>query len=440
MTFAALLCACGDNGGRGDESATGTTTGVASLTTTTTTVGTTGASASESGGVTEGGSQSESASGSSSAGMTGSSGGMTKFDLGVVPDASAGCGGGGGGNEPDFSYIWIANSSEGTISKINTQTLVEEGRYIVRPDQAGSPSRTSVNLSGDVAVANRNGGLTKVYARPERCIESNGMPGIQTSTNGTYLPWGVEECVAWHTPMNYPSQRPAAWTQGNFNKGTCLYENQKVWTSGNPSGNGTVEVLRVNGDNGTIENNVMVPVNPDFYGIYGAAVDKNGSFWGSQLGVGVLVHIDAQTLQVKTWPMPTDGYGMTVDSMGYVWTCSYNAARFDPMTEQWQTVQAGEYGGCMEDGKGTLYKATPGGIVGIDIQTLTVKQTYTLPEHIHGISIDFYGFVWAVGMTTSAYRVDPMSAQYQTFSGLVGPYTYSDMTGFALSNVGMPTG
>src|SRR5687768_15637536 len=32
-----------------------------------------------------------------------------------------------------LSYIWIANSTQGTISKIDTVDLVERGRYIVRP-------------------------------------------------------------------------------------------------------------------------------------------------------------------------------------------------------------------------------------------------------------------------------------------------------------------
>jgi hypothetical protein len=121
-------------------------------------------------------------------------------------------------------HRWIANSVDPapapclTISKIDTQTLKEEGRYIVRPDQGGSPSRTSVNLTGDVAVANRSGGVAKVYAREESCVESNGMPGIQTSKDANFLPWGVEECVAWYTPMNYVSQRPVAWTAGTFNE------------------------------------------------------------------------------------------------------------------------------------------------------------------------------------------------------------------------------
>ena len=270
---------------------------------------------------------------------------------------------GGGGGAPDFSYIWIANSAQNTISKIDTQTLVELGRYLVRPDGLGNPSRTSVNLSGDVVTASRSGGFTKFHARLEDCVESNGIPGIQTATDANFLPWDQEECRAWHTPMAYESQRPAAWTQGTFNPGTCKYSDQKVWTSGNniPE-DGAVDVLLVNGDTGAIEATIPVTgINPDYYGIYGAAVDKNGNFWGSQLSQGWLIFIDLQTKQVKQWPMATSGYGMTVDSKGYVWTCSSNAARFDPMTETWQVVAAGGSGGCMEDGAGTLYMSGGGG-------------------------------------------------------------------------------
>ena len=43
-------------------------------------------------------------------------------------------------------------------------------------------------------------------------------------------------------------------------------------------------------------------------------------------------------------------------------------------------------------------------------------------------------------MGTQAYRVNPMDATLQTFEGLVGAYSYSDTTGFALSNVGSPQG
>ena len=52
-----------------------------------------------------------------------------------------------------YRSIWVANSPEATVSKINTQTMEEEGRYLTRGDAFGNPSRTSVSLSGNVAVA-----------------------------------------------------------------------------------------------------------------------------------------------------------------------------------------------------------------------------------------------------------------------------------------------
>ncbi|HEY0132579.1 MAG TPA: hypothetical protein VGB85_00830 [Nannocystis sp.] len=354
-----------------------------------------------------------------------------RLDLG-----GSGCGLGNG--DLGLSFIWIANSTQGTISKIDTVALKERGRYVARPDAAGNPSRTSVNLAGDVVVANRNGGLTKVYALAERCAESNGAPGIQTANDANFLKWGEEECVAWHTPMEYFSQRPVAWTQGSFDKATCEFSGQKVWTAG-MNIPGTVDFLRLDGDTGAVEAKVTVTdAYVDDYGIYGGAVDARGNFWGSQVGPAKLHFIDYETLEHRSWDMMVGGYGITVDSRGYVWTCAGNASRFDPVSETWTIVAAGEYGGCMEDGAGTLYKATPGGVLAFDTETLTIKKTYKLPQHAHGISVDFNGYVWAVSQGSEAYRLDPADGSYETVGGLVGAYTYSDMTGFALSSLQVP--
>lgn len=120
----------------------------------------------------------------------------------------------GKGKEKDgelmYTYIWIANSIEGTISKINTRTMVEEGRHQTRPDRLGSPSRTSVGISGDVVVANRGGGVTKFYADIEDCVDRNKDGMIQTSKGAKdVLKWGEDEYMAWYNPMTYGSQRVA---------------------------------------------------------------------------------------------------------------------------------------------------------------------------------------------------------------------------------------
>ena len=138
------------------------------------------------------------------------------FDI-AMPDSpggecSAQC------QETRWSYAFIVNSGEATVSKINTRTLVEEGRYQTRPDGSGNPSRTSVSIDARaVAVANRMGGLTKFWALTEDCDDKNGNGMIDTSTGaGDVKPFADEECVAWHTPFpEATTQRPVAWTSGN---------------------------------------------------------------------------------------------------------------------------------------------------------------------------------------------------------------------------------
>ena len=82
-----------------------------------------------------------------------------------------------------------------------------------------------------------------------------------------------------------------------------------------------------------------------------------------------------------------------------------------------------------------------GALLAIDTETLTIVQEIPIPAYVHGVSIDFVGYVWGVQFSgNSAYRVDPMTQTIDTFAGLSGAYTYSDMTGFALSAAGVPTG
>jgi DNA-binding beta-propeller fold protein YncE len=382
-----------------------------------------------------------------------------KFDMAELPDGgSSGCAGMGGGEDVEFSYIWVANSSEGTLSKINTQTLEEEGRYITRPDHAGRPSRTSVNLSGDVAVAGRDGGVSKFFARIEDCAEQNGMPEIQTSTGkNDVVAWNLEECRAWYTEFAGPSlaNRPVAWTAGTFDQGSCTWQNQKLWTQtallGQP---GSMEIHRLDGETGVVEDTVGAPnVDLGSWGAYGGAVDSEDNFWFSTHGSGnppTLSRVDYDTLVVTTWPVP-DGlspYGMTFDSEGHAWVAGYagGTARFTPETETWDVVNSVTGLGMQADSNGRVWVGSYGGmgpgVVAIDVNTLEVLDFIALPNAgvTKGVSIDFYGYVWVVNMASSAYRVDPDTHMFESYDGLNGAYTYSDMTGAGLKNVAFPAG
>ncbi|PRP95100.1 Vgb family protein [Enhygromyxa salina] len=372
-----------------------------------------------------------------------------KFDLGTVPDAPTNCL--EAGNDDAYRYIWVANSSQGTISKINTTTLIEEGRYVVRPDSAGSPSRTSVNLSGDVAVANRHGGITKIHARVEDCQEQNGQGGVQTSSGpNDVLAWGTEECVAWYTPMNVSSQRPVAWDQGDFDQATCESWNAKVWTATATAG--LVTVFKLSGDDGTIEASApILGITASGYGPYGGAVDGNKDFWfihrdGSSFP---LVRVDADTLGYTIWPIPAPigPYGFAIDPEGRPWIAGYQGgiARFDPDDETWQINPDVTGVGIMGDSLGAMWIAhypwSTEGVSALDIETMELIDFIAVPSNLgKGVSVDFEGYVWLVDMTDSAFRIDPDTHAHVVYDGLTGPYTYSDMTGFGLASVTKPQG
>ena len=446
LVLAVTGLACGDGSGRTDGD--GSASASASITLTATEDGSGSASAEDP--------SASSADGESTQGSVDSSAGDgsedgPKFDVGTTPDAGIDdCAGKGGG--PEFSYIWIANTAQGTISKLDTQTMVEAGRYQTRPDVNGSPSRTSVSLSGDVAVANRNGGVTKVYAREEDCVDDNGTAGLQTSSGkDDILAWDEEECVAWHTPMAYTTQRPVAWTSGTYQDATCSWSDQKLWTAGaDANAVSGIDVLLLDGDTGVVEDMVTVPVSVSFFGAYGGAVDEDGDFWfmtytsGSPL---VEVDLDTMTHTIVNMPSEVHPYGITVDQASRIWIGADlgSSARYTPATNTWDLVPGNVTGlGIQEHPDGYMWMGTfpTTGIQAIDVETLALGPFIPLasPSQTKGVSIDFYGYVWLVDMTQSAWRIDPDTLDYEVYTGLDMPYTYSDMTGWGLANVTGPQG
>ena len=441
---ALVLAGCGgdsppeSSGGSGNSGLTGITTAA--------TDGGSGGQ-SETGANTDSDSQGETGPGSGDPQTSGndSAGDGPKFDI-SSPDGGSACGGGngggGGGGSETFSYIWIANSGESTVSKINTQTMAEEGRYLTRSDSAGSPSRTSVNLNGNMAVANRNGGITAFWANPDNCDPmANGVPGLQTSMNGgEVLPWGEDDCLRWSTAINATSNRPAAWAPGEWSDSECRYVNNKFWTAARGGDDAGTRVMLLDGETGVIEQTIPIP---EFTSItYGGAVDGDGNFWGHQSGGSQLFFVDRDTFTYQIYAGPGDSYGIAVDDNGLPWTCYLGVHRLNPATGVWDHNNSinSSYGGCMSDGNGTMWLSHDP-LLGIDINTMQLVQSIDIPQDIHGVSIDFDGNVWGVPIAGSvAYRIDPVTQTIDTFTGLVGAYTYSDMTGFALANAGTPSG
>lgn len=346
------------------------------------------------------------------------------------------------------SYIWIANSEEGSVSKIDTRELLELGRYWVRPDHSGSPSRTSVNLDGDVAVAARTGGVTKIFGDVKKCQDTNGLPGIQTSTGGTdILDWETEECRAWHTPFDYTSMRALAWTSDG-----------KLWASGSTGldESSTLEVVLLNGETGVVEHTITfdkahVTAGSHGHGGYGGVVDGENNFWIVQIYNQKLIRVDYKDFTYEVFNEPERVYGVSLDEKGRIWTCNEHVANFDPATRKWSkpvlvSTNAPFYdlaGGCMADGNGLLWVSVYDTLYAVDIDTFAIvdtitnlpppSDTFTGTDSFWGVAIDVDGYLWTIPRYGDvAYKIDPTTHNYETVTGLVGAYTYSDMTGFLL--------
>jgi hypothetical protein len=397
-------------------------------------------------------------------------GGQEKFDIGGGSDLDGGpgdCpGGGGDSGDIEFSYIWIANSMEGTVSKIDTFTGVEEGRYVSGPEAELEPSRTSVNLYGDAAVSNRGsmmagqGSVTKIYARSLECPDQNGDGAIQTSTGPTnVLPWGQDECVIWNTTI--PSDqyqhgpRPTAW-EGTKDDNGCAQANPNLWIGWYDYAANTGKFHRLDGASGQINDSVDVPNWTGLsYGPYGGAVDGNGDFWATGWQLGPLVRIHGDTLEVDVYPFPAPptgmqwAYGMALDQYGNPWVASAeSAAMFEVATETWKWVAvngAASMRGVMVDRADRAWFATNSmcGVSVVDVATQTVIAPLVdlagcvMPV---GVSIDVEGYVWVVDQGANlAFKVNPDTYAVElTATGLNGPYTYSDMTGAGLDLVTNP--
>ena len=374
---------------------------------------------------------------------------------------------GGGIADLDFTFVWIANSPEGTVSKIDTRTGVELARYFTGPLEGdGDPSRTAVNPAGDVAVTNRAGGVSKIAAAIDRCEDFDGSGEIDTSTGPDDVrPFGSDECVRWHAelpggggpePRNHQGPRPTAWDAGTEDD-PC----SRLWVGWWHEAQNRAYFRRLSGETGEVLDEVEssgwdTSGTSKSWGPYGGAVDAAGDFWVLGWG-GPLVRIDAVTLEVDRWEVPdgTHPYGMALDADGHPWTSGTlgDVLHFDPASETFaQLTVAGTVGGrnlrgmaIDRDGLAWIAGNFPCSLVKVDTTTLTlVDDAIALPgcDTPVGVGVDVDGFVWVPDQVAQvAFRVDPVTLQSTVTAGLTGPYTYSDMTGAGLDLVvNPPTG
>ncbi|TNF36843.1 MAG: hypothetical protein EP329_04620 [Deltaproteobacteria bacterium] len=389
----------------------------------------------------------------------------------------------------DLPFLWAANHDDGTVSKIDTRTMKEVGRYYVCGAQGGTgPSRTAVDLQGNAFVTCRfNGHVTKIGVIPPECNDTNGTPGIQTSedTNGDgtisgaeLLPWGQDECILW-------DKAPAAGVATCNTSSICgraagVDVNNDVWVG--IWANSTL--YRLDGETGTTKSSIAIPERP-----YGLVIGPNGMIWvASRETNGALVKVNPQTGTSVVWKTgsgnytgtaSTDNYGINIDPWGGIWLGQYAATglkRFMPNPDGLTGTFSGPYGAsATATTRGVGVKVnydTSGNVTSSEVYGGHHYSTcYNTVSYVkmdaagavvkHGIigvtgasgpignAIDVDGNEWAVNYctgTATRYLVTWDASNNPTVNVhgnvTIGnhPYSYSDMTGQALRNLAGVTG
>lgn len=278
-------------------------------------------------------------------------------------------------SDVQLHFMWIANNSEGTVSKFDTKTGKEVGRYYAAfprtgsgansgltgdPSYGHSPSRTAIDLYGDVWVANRapgtgkQGSVTKIANDPATCIDRNGNGQIDTSKDAdgdgnisasemiTPSDWSdpnqYDECILFTQPLGDACTNsgcvnaraiaisvPIEGGAGDVWVG--LHEQHRFYKLRNTDG----APQPVAGG---------APYVDLGWGPYGAAVDSQQRLWAVRTGMAQLALIDtgsgtliSDQLTAPSTHTANASYGIAIDGKDRVWLAGWSsgpkASRYD---------------------------------------------------------------------------------------------------------------
>ncbi len=349
-------------------------------------------------------------------------------------------------------FIWIANTGEGSVSKFDTRTFEELGRYMTGPAGTGNdPSRTSVNSFGDVYVGNRNGAsVTRISVLGEMCEDHN-QDGASTTSDGTsMLPWGEDDCVMWHTNLGTRTAgrgrvvRAVAAQDVEQADGTV---DQFVWVGAHEDR----RVFKLNGLTGEVLFHVDVPIRP-----YGFALDGKGQLWIASQDRAQIASIDtnncsAGACSAQVVRLPSRGYGITVDTKQRIWIGGPFITRYTPETgeivqEPAATGAMAEIGGMAHgiaaDANGWIWAAGfQMGVIRLNADNPSERTTVrdTSGYENKGVAVDTDGKIWSIARTQSRAIVmtpgpglNDVTVNPDVATSIKFPYTYSDMTGVQL--------
>jgi streptogramin lyase len=337
-------------------------------------------------------------------------------------------------------FIWIPNSNEGTISKVDTKTGKELGRYRTGPNTSGSPSRTTVDQQGNCWVGNRNTGTVVKVGLLEagQCVDRNKNGKIETSESGSPLPWGQDECVLYEVVLKKGSE--GTYTPGENHgkydgspgpRGIAIDAKNNLWAGTY----GTYRYYYVDGATGKILRNV--DLSAERHSPYGAVVDANGILWSSDINRSAVLRLDPANDSKKMISLGQGAYGVGLDKNNHLFVagwCTNRLARVNTTTGQVEWSKDGEscIRGVAVTNDGDVWTANSAANTVTRWSNDGVRKASIGGfNHPTGVAADAEGKVWVVNYGDAGVgRINPATNKVDLSVQIAsGHYGYSDMTG-----------
>ena len=376
-----------------------------------------------------------------------------------------------------FPVLWVANAGEDTLSKIDTVTGRELGRYRTffgsgafgnHTAFAGpAPSRSAVDINGNAYIANRhfegkrpmvmkvlaegfidrNGNLT---ADTSTDADSSGTISaaetrdvIDTNVNGVFN-CSAASCESLDERVAWTSTLPAAAEAGGLGRALCIGTDGNLWLGVFNTRN----FYKIQASDGAI----LSGPHPVSWNPYGCLVDTSGMLWSASLS-GTLGRLNTNSPgATATFSDSSSNYGIALGN-GKVYLASLNGLgfrEFDPGSNTFSTP-GGSKGfastGISVDGFGNVWTGpyTSGGVRKYNAAGALLcsgANQFVGGIETRGVIVDADNNIWQINRFTNSiakYRGSDC-APLGTFPVGFDPYTYSDATGFAARNITTPTG
>ena len=358
-------------------------------------------------------------------------------------------------------FIWVPNSNQGTVSKVDTITGYELARYRTCPENVSSyanPSRTTVDIPGNCWVGNRQIGTAVKIGLYEngQYIDRNHNGIIETSRdlNGDgvisgdeLLPWGQDECVLYEVILipgiegTYaPGQYNGTYVNDYWNpgpRGLAVDSNNNVWIGTF----GSMKYYYVSGTTGQILK--CIDISSTGHTPYGAVMDQNGILWSSGDTGNNILRLDPSNDSFIRINLSHVAYGLALDNNNHLFVSglnNYRLSRINVLTGEIEWTNGASYGqGVAVTPDGDVWTAnniqntvTRFSNEGILKATIPVGKTPT------GVAVDREGKVWVVDVGDEyIHRIDPATNTIDISKQLPGGlhYGYSDMTGLIASTI-----